>query len=194
MTVKYAISALLHSLYKLHHKLSEMDLRQRFRRYRRNTGAQQTPNITRSLNRCIDQLVAHSQSVAAESATQPSSAKAEQADDANDQHDSDHNISDDSESPPWIKSVAPGLTEAYKISASASPSDQCMGAKLTDSTWLHLHTSIMQARSGDVSKAKLHANIANDALKEAAHYMSEAEYRALCKEVEKALPGPDGIG
>ena len=189
MIAKDAISSLLHSLYKLHHKLSEMYLRQRFRLYRRNTGAQQTPNISRSLNRCIDQLVAHSQSVAAESATQSSSAKAEQAHHASDQH-----VSDDSGSPPWIKSVAPGLTEAYKISASTNPSDQCMGAKLTDSTWLHLHTSIMQARSGDVSKAKLHANIANDALKEAAHYMSKAEYRALCKEVEKALPGPDGTG
>ena len=62
-----------------------------------------------------------------------------------------------------------------------------MGKKLKDSTWSHIHTALMQARKGDVSTAKLHADIANGALKEAAHYMSEADYKLLCSEVEKSF-------
>jgi len=58
-----------------------------------------------------------------------------------------------------------------------------MGEKLKDSTWTHIHTAMLQARQGDAINAKLHAGIANNALKEAANYLTEEDYKVLCEEV-----------
>ena len=60
-----------------------------------------------------------------------------------------------------------------------------MGEKLKYSTWSHIHTSTLQARQGNLSNAKMHAKIANNALKEAVHYMSEEDYKVFCNEVAK---------
>ena len=62
-------------------------------------------------------------------------------------------------------------------------SDPYMGEKLKESTWSHIHAAQLQARQGNINNAKLHAGIANDALKEAAHYMNEDDYKVLCDEV-----------
>lgn len=62
-----------------------------------------------------------------------------------------------------------------------------MGEKLKDSIWSHTHAATLHGRQGNVSNAKLHAKIANDALKEAAHYMSEKDYKVLCDEVAISL-------
>ena len=67
-----------------------------------------------------------------------------------------------------------------------------MGEKLKKSTWSHIHTATLQARQGSLSNAKMHAGIANDALKEAAHYMSEEDYKVFCDEVAKAFEALEG--
>ena len=66
---------------------------------------------------------------------------------------------------------------------SMKTSNPYMGEKLKESTWSHLHAAQLHARQGNIDNAKLHAGIANDALKEAAHYMSEDDYKDLCDEV-----------
>ena len=62
-----------------------------------------------------------------------------------------------------------------------------MGENLKDSTWSHIHTAMLHARQGNVINAKLHARIANDALKQAAHYLSEEDYKVLCEELTKVF-------
>ena len=74
-----------------------------------------------------------------------------------------------------------------KIFKSKLAPDPYMGDKLKDSAWSHIHTALLHARQGEAITAKLHADIANEALKEAAHYMSEEDYKVLCEEVAKAF-------
>ena len=62
-----------------------------------------------------------------------------------------------------------------------------LSEKLKKSIREHINTALRFARQGDVSSAKIHANLANNALKEIAHYMSEEEYASFEAEVEKRL-------
>lgn len=58
---------------------------------------------------------------------------------------------------------------------------------LTHSIWEHIHLSLRQARQGNKNSAKMHADIANHAHKELAHYISEEKYIALTQEIENEL-------
>lgn len=62
-----------------------------------------------------------------------------------------------------------------------------LSKKLEKSTWDHLQTALLNARQGKVTTARLHADIANNAMKEAAHYMSEAEYAKFKLAVDEKL-------
>ena len=81
-----------------------------------------------------------------------------------------------------FKSVTTYL-HSKKIFTPLKTNDPYLGEKLKDSTWSHIHAAQLQARQGNTINAKLHAGIANDALKEAAHYMSDKDYKDLCNEV-----------
>jgi len=61
------------------------------------------------------------------------------------------------------------------------------GHKLVQSALDHLHTSIRCAKAGDAAAARLHADIMNSALKEAANYATENEYRELVQILDKEL-------
>lgn len=58
---------------------------------------------------------------------------------------------------------------------------------LRESTWEHLHTALRLARDGDLCGAKLHAEIANNALKEAARHMSADDYRDFKVRIDEQL-------
>ena len=66
-----------------------------------------------------------------------------------------------------------------------------LGRKLKISTWEHIHTSIRYARKGNRQSAKLHADIAASAIKEAAHYMPKEEYQTFIAEVNKEVASLD---
>ena len=59
--------------------------------------------------------------------------------------------------------------------------------KLQASVWEHLNTSLRLARQGEAQTAKLHADVANNALKEAARYMPKDEYAEFYGQVETRL-------
>jgi len=63
------------------------------------------------------------------------------------------------------------------------------GNKLINSIWDHLHSSIRSAKAGDAEAARLHADIMDNALREAANYVSEDEYRELVASLDKELTG-----
>ena len=64
-----------------------------------------------------------------------------------------------------------------------------VGDKLMRSSWDHLHASIRYARTGDSATAKLHADILDNSLKEAAHYLDEQTYQNFIKDLGKELTG-----
>lgn len=62
-----------------------------------------------------------------------------------------------------------------------------VGDRLMQHTWEHIHASIRIAHQGDVKTARLHAELANNAFKEATHYLSPPVYSRFAHEVTKAL-------
>lgn len=62
-----------------------------------------------------------------------------------------------------------------------------LAERLKQSTHEHINTALRFAREGDNRIARLHADIANNAQKEAAHYMPEEEYKEFSEQVLKQL-------
>ncbi len=54
-------------------------------------------------------------------------------------------------------------------------------------TWEHIHTALRSARQGDATNARLHAELANAAFAEAAHYMSSEEFAEFAARVQAKL-------
>lgn len=59
--------------------------------------------------------------------------------------------------------------------------------KLKKSTWEHVRTAALAARNGNRAKAKLYADLADNAMKEAARYMPADEFRVFRQEIEDTL-------
>lgn len=180
MTKKHGISRLLHDLQEFYYKLCAMDLRKRMSLYHRNTSTNEAPDISTSLTKHLDKLtpISKSNRAGAASTTETmSSIRPIRSD----------NAKQLSRQPRGIIKVVSGFIRPKKIFTRIKPSDQYIGEKFKDSTWSHIHTAMLHARQGNVINAKLHAGIANDALKQAAHYLSEEDYKVLCEEVAKVF-------
>jgi hypothetical protein len=180
MTKKQGISRLLHDLQEFYYRLCAMDLRKRMSLYHRNTGTSQAPDISTSLINHLDKLTPINKSNRAGTASTTETMS------------SIRPVSSDNSKQPGRSSrrairMVNGFIQQKNIYTRIKPSDQYMGEKLKDSTWSHIHTAMLHARKGDIMNAKLHAGIANDALKQAAHYLSEEDYKILCEEVAKAF-------
>lgn len=68
---------------------------------------------------------------------------------------------------------------------SAFPSDT--GERLMQTTWEHIFASIRAAHQLDLKTARLHVELANNAFKEAAHYVSVPVYAHFSQDVVQAL-------
>jgi len=65
-----------------------------------------------------------------------------------------------------------------------------MAEKFQQVIWEHVHAAHRFARQGDARTAKLHADIANNAIKSLAHYMPVEAYEVLCNDIRQQLqPG-----
>ena len=71
------------------------------------------------------------------------------------------------------------LSEYYDKKKSYTESKPHICNTLINSAWEHTHATIRNAHRGDIAAAKLHADLANSALKQAAHYLSDEEYKEI---------------
>lgn len=65
--------------------------------------------------------------------------------------------------------------------------DSSIGRQLKQSTWEHIHFALISAREGNESLAKLHADIAAQAMKVACQFLENEEYQLLSDDIETAL-------
>jgi len=186
MTEKHKTSGLLHALRELYLRFSKIELHRRIGLYRHNSGTNKAPDISTPLTRHIDKLASFGKQNGAADVHSPTARASEKPAKLYTANPPDWQ-------PAWLKTVFTRLRRPDNISTSKKASDHTMGEKLKDSAWLHIHTALMQARRGETRTAKLHADIANGAIKEAAHFMNEEDYKVLCGEVEKALLELDEI-
>jgi hypothetical protein len=169
---------LLQTLKQLFRRFFMLDLDRRIHTYHQTANTPRSQHITRSLNEQIDELVAVS--------SKQSAIPARKISDDQSQHGS--------QSPPQQQdrhtegaSVTTVGHDYFEKHTGHRDEDLGMGDKLRESAWSHLHSALLYARQGDAGRAKLHADIAHQALKEAAHYLSEEEFEALSNQLEQAL-------
>ena len=177
MSDKPESHGLLQMLNNLFSRISLLDLEKRKQSYRPHTGAQH--DISERLSRHIDSIVA------SHVAKPPASVKDDERPEAEPASVPAHKqpVTAPSSSGTTISEVS----DYFKSKASSADSAGYLGDKMVSSTWTHIHSALLYAHQGDATKAKLHMDIANQALKEAAHYMNDDEYNQFVEEVEKAL-------
>lgn len=169
---------LLQTLKQLFRRFFMLDLDRRIQSYRQAVKPHRSKQINKSLNEQIDALVAVS--------SKQSAIPARQMSDDRSHHDSP-SPSKERDGQTVVATVAPVGHDHFENHTVHRDEDPCMGDQLRESAWSHLHSALLYARQGDAGRAKLHADIAHQALKEAAHYLSEEDYETLSNQLEQAL-------
>jgi hypothetical protein len=139
------------------------------------------PDIVSPLSRCIDNLAA-----ARADAVQTVAAMGDQAPPANGAPGAGKGAEVSSPTPAAGKGFGE-LSEYFRANHTHSPYYPDAGRRLVQSTWDHTYAAIRAARAGDVKIARLHAELANSAFKEVAHYMSGQAYTDFVADVIRVL-------
>lgn len=79
------------------------------------------------------------------------------------------------------------LSDYFKKTSNFSELASPLGQKLKTSAWDHTHTAIRLAHQGDYASAKLHADLANNAIHELAHFMPAEDFVAFKRAVKAEL-------
>ncbi|MEN8132881.1 MAG: hypothetical protein ABFS45_22420 [Pseudomonadota bacterium] len=80
-----------------------------------------------------------------------------------------------------------GIVKIFRRRSSNYTSNSHLSDQLQRSAREHLNTSLRKARQGDVINARLHADIAGNALHELAHYMQKDEFAKFSKSLSADL-------
>jgi len=176
MATKHGTSRLLRELRELYYRICDNELCRRLGLYHRHTGSYQAPDISIPMAEHLDQLASSNKPGTVDtSITSSTTASKDASGQSNTAQHRKRRYT-------LFKSVS-SYFHSKKTFTPLKTNDPYLGDKLKDSTWSHIHAAQLQARQGNTINAKLHAGIANDALKEAAYYMSDKDYQDLCNEV-----------
>jgi hypothetical protein len=85
------------------------------------------------------------------------------------------------------KETVSNLSKHFKSNHNHSEFRPGISERLEHSIWEHIHASIRHARLGNAVVAKMHADIANNAYKELAHYVSSDRHNELGFKIEEQL-------
>jgi hypothetical protein len=182
MTPIREIKALLHALERLYSGMASRVLYTRMGTYRRRTGALADRDLAALLSDHLDRLAAAKRANSGEVPQRPVRQGVPEG--RRELFEKHH---------PAVGQVSvvgrafDGLGRYFKSSRTEPVLDPELSEKLRNSTWHHIHTALRLARQGEAKTAKLHLDIASQALKEVAHYMSGEDYIAFTVEVEEKL-------
>ena len=97
-------------------------------------------------------------------------------------------VKDDGRNPYALnKKQVDELSKYFKARTKRPELHHGMEEKLKDSIWIHMNASVQCALKGDGRSAKMHAEIADYAFKEIAHYMPKEQYLKLTEKINKRL-------
>ncbi len=88
-----------------------------------------------------------------------------------------------------VPKMKTGLSRHLRRRRSGRALEPHLAERLKQSTHDHIHTALRLAQQGDLRTARLHAEIANNAQKEAAFYMSEEDYQLFTSAIRQRLDG-----
>jgi len=189
MIPEHEIKSLLRALQKLYSRITSLVLHKRMDSYREEAGSVADHDLATLLSDHIDSLAVPGPANSGKTQHQVSEPNVQSAteDLAPGRHHSDHQVS-------IVSRTFNGLGRYFKSGRTQSVLDPELSKKLKESTWSHIHTALRLARQGEAGTAKLHLDIASQALKEAAHYMSREEHIAFTVEVQEKLGEITGQG
>jgi hypothetical protein len=176
MKVSDFLCMLLHKLQQLYKKSHADDIKTSILEYVDNVVAEKEKNITKGPND-INHPVAEA-GVTARHVTQS-------------HHDLFPFKQDEKEDGPnpyaLNKKQVDELSKYFKARSKGPELHHGMEEKLKDSIWFHMNASVQCALKGDGRSAKMHADIADYAFKEIAHYMPKEQYLELTEKINKRL-------
>ena len=169
---------LLSALRSLFMQVTRMNLAQRLN-HSKKSSAKVSVDISEKLQQCIDKLSASSQKDRAIIASQ--------ADAAADGVEVTPISSSRELEPVADTDLYNGLSDHFQQCRHSSVSESSMGYQLQQRTWHHLYAALSSARKGNEAMAKLHANIASQAMKEADSYMDDESYAHFTDQIKLAI-------
>ena len=177
MTYIDRYNRLLRSLHRLYSKLGFLHLQKQLQRHRRKPSKVKQHSISASLVEHIDRLANHKDA--------PLSCELERHEKLNKSNRQDQSGSRRKFN--LSSSVAVNVDNFFRKNKHLSGSAAGMSETLKESAWNHMRCALRLAKQGQIHSAKIHANIADQAVKEVAHFMPEDEYEAFSAEIKKAL-------
>lgn len=145
--------------------------------YSHHARASKPHNIAKPLSDCIDKL-------AASAVNKPSTTIEPHIHELGfSAHTHTTTITRDPDSWTELGELSLHLKDSHKYTGTS----QDTGTRLVQSTWEHFHSTIRLARQGNAKAARVHMELTNSALAEAAHYLTPSEYDSFSREVMQAL-------
>ena len=178
MSSKYDIAALIELIKGLYSRVVSLDLKKRMSAHQQGGAADAGHDIATTLAEDIEKLAGSNSSAANDTASGTDSRPV--------QRRSRSRPRIDRKNPQSTRRVTE-LTRFFKEAVNGSTLQPHVGEKLKASVWEHIDTSMRLARKGETVSARLHADVANNALKEAARYMPKEDYNAFYAQVKKRL-------
>jgi len=176
MLNKYNIKTLLLTLQKLYSRMVSRTLRHRMSSTRKASPAETKHDIAAMLSDHISELAVTSESSIKgmpEEQTAPKNGIQSQT--------------SPSTSTPKAGGKLSGLAKYFRRRPSTPLMQRHVGAKIKKRARDHIYSSLLLASEGDAEAARIHANIADLAMKESANYMSAEEYATFVADMREHL-------
>ncbi len=169
--VSLDVSQLLNSLQNLFYRMAHLGLLTRIHSYQGKGGGELVEDISAPLSEHIDELASKAKDDGARPLTEGAAAPQPPTETKN-------SAPSNYRQPrvQLLRNRLNGLSRLFKRRSSSVVLQPHLSDQLQRSVRQHLNTSLRQARQGDVTNAKLHANLACNAMHELAHYMPNEDF------------------
>ncbi len=170
-------SDLLHTLRELIRRIGELAVQQRMQHYRPDGKLSASDEILADLERHIEELDTNSGSNSAHA-----------PDDDASPHTLGHKYGMKTPMAGEDTPKEPNeLSRHFESNRTDARSKAELGHRLQKRAWEHIYATLRAARAGDTKTAKLHADIANQAVHEAAHFLPPDEISDFVHQVKNKL-------
>ena len=175
MLFNHQIQKLLDTIYQLHSKITLKALHIRIQKHHERKHTDTSNDITRHLTKHVHHLASKHKEATSKVTWKKSTFIVK-------------NIShvttlDDYKNPNSPNIINP-LSDYLKNKKYVDSGHSRIADKLISSTWDHFHAAIREARQGKTKTAIMHVDVANFAMKEVAHFLSEEEYQDFYSDIE----------
>lgn len=92
---------------------------------------------------------------------------------------------------PFGEKGASSLSDYFRTTKSGATDRTFLAQRLEDSTWSHVRSALSFARQGNIVSAKLHSELANNAVIILAHYMSDEDFSVFVQNLERVINASD---